>query len=89
MAFNLSSAVNNCAVDDDGVVNDWPGVNCGLSVSRKPVSINDSRFDEPPNSAGLITLFLSVRSDIDIMLCDVGGRSDAGDASWLRDPIKL
>lgn len=37
------------SVDDDGAgdgdVSDCPGVNCGFSVSRKPVSTNDARFE--------------------------------------------
>lgn len=52
----------------------WPGVNCGLSVSRKPVSTNDSRLDVVGvwSDAVGITDRRSAFFDISVMLRDNG-----------------
>lgn len=71
-------------------MSDWPGVNCGLSVSRKPVSTNDSRLDMLAllPSAGVIVLRRSVLRTISVVLCDSGVVRPLG-VSCVRDPARL
>lgn len=78
---------------------DWPGVNWAFSGSKKLVSTKEARFDVRRESGGLLTVlgvgrrgtssfsFSAELGWLDGLL--LLGDSLAGDASWVREPVKL
>lgn len=84
----------------DGEMSDWPGVNCGFSVSTKPVSTNDARLDVCSDSGGLMCdrCSGSLRSGFTIVGIEETGvgmedcpdaRSLPGDVSCVLEPSEL